>query len=711
MGQAVHDAGSAAASAGGGTARRTVAVIGGGPRGTSVVERLVSRAAAAGGVTGAGLSVLVIDPHEPGPGHVWATSQNRLFLMNTQSFYPTVAPERPASGEAPEPRAGGFAESTGAAGPTGPAVREAGPRAPGLSFEQFRRSGGDGAQLSEVERGELGALGREDFPPRALYGAYLRHVYLRTAALAATVPGLDGPHHVRGTAVVLEPEGERYRIDLDDGRALHADDVVLALGHVPARLTPEQEAAGRAAAERSSAYVAPHVPEDLDPALFPAGQTVLVRGMGLNFFDLMAAVTEGRGGRFEPTGQGPGRCLRYVASGQEPVLVAGSRRGTPYRAKAEVDAFVPRSVHLRHLTHERIAAAARNGAPGRLPGTVDFERHVWPLLHRDVVEHYYRTLADQSPELFAAGSGGFLDDLAAVLDAPAEIGDEVWTARAEDLLRQAAPEADFFDIRRLAFPFSGVAHTSTEGHTAAVSEWLEQDAAGAALGEASPEHVAIGALHAGRLLVKRFVAEGLIDEPAVATQVRGWFEPMVEGLASGPPRLRTEQLAALVRAGVVRILGPEPTYTFDADSGLFRAASAWVETEPETARWMVEAMMPANRVAITASPLLRGVLAAGLGRPHPRVNSDGEPVPGSGLDVTGPDHRLVGEGRRVAEHVHVLGLQLSSVQWGTAIAAEAGAGPQDGGRTLADADAVAATVLERAGVERGEPTEGDWVLP
>lgn len=661
----------------------TVVVIGAGPRGTSVAERIVARAAAAGGVPDPGLTVLLVDPFEPGPGHVWDTSQPRLFLMNTPCFYPTATPS--------------------------------------FSFEDFRRSGGDGADLSDVERAELTSLGREDFPPRALYGAYLRHVHARTVALAATVPGLDGPRHVRGTAVGIERSGERYRLDLDDGRTLLADDVVLAIGHVPARLTPEQEAAGRAAAERSSAYVAPHVPVDLDTTAFPAGRTVLVRGMGLNFFDLMAAVTEGRGGRYEPTGDGPGRALRYVPSGDEPVLVTGSRRGTPYRAKAAVDAFVPRCVRLRHLTYERIVAVARTGAPGRTPGTVDFERHVWPLLQRDVVEHYYRTLADQAPEFFAAGSGGFLDDLTAILDAPAQVGDEVWTARAKDLLRLAAPEAEFFDIRALGTPFAGVAHTSAEGHQAAVLEWLEDDAAGAARGEASPEHVAIGALHAGRLLVKRFVAEGLIDESAVASQVRGWFEPLVEGLASGPPLQRTEQLAALLRAGLVRVLGPDPTYTFDDETGEFLARSPWVEAEPERARWMVEAMMPANRVAVTASPLLRSVLQSGLGRPHPRLNADGEPVPGSGLDVLGPDHRLVGADGAVAAGVHVIGLQLSSVQWGTAIAAEAGGTPEGGARTLADADAVAARVLGRAGVDTlpaagtveaaGAEPATEWVLP
>ncbi len=670
-------------------APRRVVVIGAGPRGTSAVERIVSRAAAAersaraegGPAAGAGLGgaprvrIDVVDPHEPGPGHVWATDQSRLFLMNTPSFYPTASP--------------------------------------GFSFEDFRAAGGGEAELSEEEAAELEALGRNEFPPRALYGAYLRELWRRVVALAAATPSVDGPHHHARSAVAVDPEVTGgYRVVLDDGTVLHADEVVLALGHVPARLSPEQEAVGRASAGLGAGYLPPHVPADVDHSVFPAGEAVLVRGMGLNFFDLMIALSVGRGGRFESTGEPAGRALRYVPSGEEPVLVAGARRGAPYRAKSVGDSFVPHGVNLRHLSYERVVAAAGHGVAGRVRGTVDFDRHVWPLLQRDVVEHYYRALAQAEPHLFGGGPDGFLEELAQILDAPADIGDEVWTIRVRDLLREAAPEAEFFDIRSLARPFAGVGHTSAEGHAQAVIELLEADAAGAARGEADPEHLAIGALHAGRLLAKRLVAEGIVDERSVAVQVRGWFEPLVEGLASGPPLERIEQLAALARAGLVKIVGPEPAYDFDDERGVFAVSSPWVQAPPIEARWMVEAMMPANRVAVTDSALLRGTLASGLGRPRRRVTADGEEVPGSGLDVSGADRRLVGADGSVRENLHVLGLQLSSVQWGTAIAAEAGAGPHAGGLSLADADAVAASILTRAGIETppaaGEAPDAAW---
>ena len=68
-------------------------MIGAGPRGTSVLERLLANWASAGSADT--LHIDVVDPYPAGPGHVWQPGQSRLYLMNTQSFYPTVVPEDP----------------------------------------------------------------------------------------------------------------------------------------------------------------------------------------------------------------------------------------------------------------------------------------------------------------------------------------------------------------------------------------------------------------------------------------------------------------------------------------------------------------------------------------------------------------------------------------------------------------------------------------
>ena len=74
-------------------------------------------------------------------------------------------------------------------------------------------------------------------------------------------------------------------------------------------------------------------------------------------------------------------------------------------------------------------------------------------------------------------------------------------------------------------------------------------------------------------------------------------------------------------------------------------------------------------------------------------------MPTPGLSVTPHPSRAVGPHGSVTEGLYVLGLQLSAVQWGTAIAAEARqkSGPvyRSGQRTLRDADEIARAILGR----------------
>ena len=122
----------------------------------------------------------------------------------------------------------------------------------------------------------------------------------------------------------------RFDVGLADGAVLTVDSVVLALGHLESRLNPEQRELQAAAEEFGLLYLPPAAPADVDWSLVPAVKPVLVRGMGLNFFDAMGQLTEGRGGRFLP---GDGR-------------------------RAQLPSLRPRTAHHRGL-------AARHPVPGQ----------------------------------------------------------------------------------------------------------------------------------------------------------------------------------------------------------------------------------------------------------------------------------------------------------------------------------------------------------
>ena len=109
--------------------------------------------------------------------------------------------------------------------------------------------------------------------------------------------------------------------------------------------------------------------------------------------------------------------------------------------------------------------------------------------------------------------------------------------------------------------------------------------------------------------------------------------------------------------------------------------------------WLVEARMPPNRVDAAAAPLIRQMLADGVAATGTWEDEEGAPRPSTGFDVTARPHRLRSADGAVHERILVLGLQLSGVQWGTAIAAEAGADARDRALFLADADAAARVLL------------------
>ncbi|MDZ5076408.1 FAD/NAD(P)-binding protein [Nesterenkonia sp. HG001] len=649
-----------------------IAVVGAGPRGTSFLERLLAHLDHVPDPVPQ-MRIVVLDPAAHGPGRVWDPEQSPLYLMNTPASYPTAAP-------------------------AGETRHELAASEISLSFARWRRT-------------RLGKLDDADYPTRADYGRYLTELHEDAVALLGARDGVEvEARRVQVTRLHRyddkgqDGEGQDgaarspllgsapgpYRLICDDGAVLAADAVVLALGHVPARLSDSGQHLAEVAGDLGLHYSPPAIPTDVDVDSIPAGETVLVRGMGLNFFDLMIQLSAGRGGRFRHLPENPpGRRLEYHRSGGEPHLVAGARRGAPYRAKTTAAGFVPAGIRLVHFTDEAVEGAERRH------DLLDFAAHLWPLIHRDVLRTYYRTLAAVSPELFPAGPDAFLVAFDELLTDPG-VGEQVLAVQGQHLLHEHAPDVLWFDIRSLGRPFDDLVFDSSDHHRDHMLAYLEDDATTSAAGAASPVKMAIGALHAARMELKALISEGRVSTDSQVAEIEGWFEPLVEGLASGPPLQRIEELAALTRAGVVDFLGPDPVFDVDREARAFTAESPWVATEPVRAHRLVEAMMPANRVQMSCSPLVAGLLEDGLARPKEVVDVSGTARAGKGFDVTETPHRLIDAEGTPLEGVYVLGLQLSSVQWGTAIAAESGGDPRSGARTLADADAAAGSILQSA---------------
>lgn len=615
-----------------------VAVIGAGPRGVSFLERLLAHCERQ--ARQKALTVHLIDPAPHGSGKVWDPEQSPLYLMNTPALFPTAAP------------VGGTQEELPASSVS-------------WSFQDWAEKAGLGCEPSQ-------------FPARRDYGRYLQDL-LQAVIAALRALGVTVTQH-RQEVLALKrapgPESREWSLILDSAEFLGADSVVLAMGHIPAQLDGAATTFAARAEAAGLHYLPPAVPTDVDMGQFPAAENVLIRGMGLNFFDLMIQLTVGRGGTFETVANAePGHRLRYRPSGTEPNLIAGSRRGTPYRSKTTAPGFVPDGIELTHFTSAAVAELLEAREQANEQPQLHFADDLWPLIEADIKDTY--------------------DHYAAIANKKNRTPDGAEVATPQVTEQGTSPSSGSrFDIRAYARPFDGREFNSFAQYQEAMHQWLIADAATSVAGHGSPEKMAANAMHAARLALKPLITAGRMDPISQITQVEGWFESLVEGLTSGPPLQRIEELAALARAGIVQFLGPQPVFEVDAEAQCFTAKSAQVAGEPITAKWLIEAMMPPNRVAQADTPLVHQLFHDGLAQPAAGAR------PGKGFEVTGSPHRLVplsaANPGGVAPSIYVLGLQLSSVQWGAAIAAEAGGDPRSTARTLADAHAAAAEVTRAA---------------
>ncbi|WP_411110646.1 FAD/NAD(P)-binding protein [Streptomyces sp. c-19] len=580
----------------------SIVIVGAGPRGTGVLERLAANLPELYGDRP--LDLHLVDPHPAGPGRIWRTGQSPLLWMNSRAEDVTM-----------------FTDET---------VVLEGPVRPGPTL----------AEWSGIE-------GRA-FPTRPEQGAYLRWAYERARA---SLPGSVTVHEHRTSALrVGGPREGRQRVWLRDAAApLLADLVVLTVGHLDAEPDAEQRTLAGFAARHGLVHLPPDFTADTDLTALPAGEAVLVRGFGLAFVDLMALLTEGRGGRYE----GEGDALVYVPSGREPVLHVGSRRGVPYRAKLGYVLDGERPPLPRFLGPEQTDALLRRTGP------LDFRRDVWPLVDKELGWAHYHRLFAAHPERTALPWSDFEKAYAQASPRGAELA---------ALVAAAVPDpADRLDLDALDHPLDGLRFSSAEALQQGLRDHIDDDLTR----RHDPAHSADAAVFDALLSVY-----GQLLRLGTRLGSDGWWHGFFSYLASGPPGPRLHQLLALSRAGVVRFLGPQVTVEADEERGLFRAGSPAVPGEWTEARALVEARLPDPTLEHTGSPLLRA------------LHEDGARATTEGLLVVDPvDGRILGRDGRPHPRRFALGPHT------TARAGGAFTRPRTGGFAFRQNDVTARAAL------------------
>ncbi|QPK83603.1 FAD/NAD(P)-binding protein [Corynebacterium qintianiae] len=627
----------------------SIALVGMGPRGISVIERIAARLRTA--PTTVPLTLHLIEDAQIGAGRVWDTSQTRTLCMNTLAGAVTLFTEPGATVGAPVLEGPSLFEwiqlLRGEREEISPAKRklfDAHPTAP---------------HVTTTFRDELAITVPESNPSRALYGAYLRWVY--RVALALLPESVRVVEH-NSRAVSLISNGEADTIGLADGSTVEAGATVLSTGWV---------LPGTPALPGDLTHVRANNPLEQDVDALPAGRRVLVRGLGMGFFDLMALSTIDRGGRFVPDAAARSG-LRYMPSGREPRLVVTSGRGYPYLPKSEYRSLPPKP----DLTHLRPAVEATSHTA---QGGVHFGTALWPAIVRDSYSAYYRTLAEVAPQSLRVG----LADILAAIDA-ADVervasSTSIIEAAVEMTRRLSGMTDAPFDLSAWVDPLAGTEDLTVPMLTEHIASRLETDISEAVSAWGSPLKAGLWVVSAARKPSAVAVENGRgaqEDRMGALSQ----FMAFGQMVGSGPPLFRTRELLALVDAGLVEFLGPRPRLTYS--DGAVTAVSG---TRSATAEVLADAFLPGPDVRTTADPLTQSLVRAGRVRPF---------APG-GIATSAPEtdsttRRTVHPDGRVDARLHIAGIPTGA-QWAdTTISPMPGTDPL----FLQETDKIAASLLK-----------------
>ncbi|MCY0949951.1 FAD/NAD(P)-binding protein [Streptomyces sp. H27-S2] len=644
-----------------------LAVIGSGPRGISVLERLAVRttaeAAQTGGVPPRPVRIHLIDATEVGAGRVWRTDQDDWFTMNTVISQVTMYSGDPDGG---------------------PARPGAGP-----SLGQWIEAR---ALLGEEP------LGPDDYAPRVRYGHYLTDVY-RTIARSL-------PDHVelvpvtgRVTALRTGPDGG-HLLSLDTApHLLEADRVVLATGH-PFNAPDDFEREMLDFAERTPGthYLCGDSAADmaLDEETIPAGSAVGIRGLGLSFYDVMLALTVGRGGEFTTGEDGT---LVYRASGREPRITAGSRSGLPIPARGRNQKAPSFSHRALFLTGSALTAArARRSVSGS--GQLDFAEDVLPLLLQEIEHVYYVTHVRTSRGTGAADA--FAREHVAALRAG--------TDRSALLAGAGLSDVPPIDLDALARPFGDTRFASPEEFRGQLLEVMDRDLDAASLGTSDgPLKAALDVLRDIRNVVREAVDYGGLLPESHTGFFHRRFLPVNALLSAGPPMSRVEQLRALIRQGVVEVAGPATRFETDGAAGGFRVGSPQVSGSERIVRTLVDARIPTPDLPRDTSPLTRQLLGEGAVRPYVIDGPQDTAYVTGGLDVTEAPFHVVDAAGEAQRDLYAIGIPTEHTRWFTQVGSS-----RPGVNTLfyRDADAIAADALRPAALaERGMPATESVLVP
>lgn len=512
-----------------------IALIGAGPRNLILTERLMTFA----NQSTTPVTITLFDPFPIG-GRVWSPEQSPYFIANTIASHATLFSDE--SIESPFP---------GLRGPNW--------------YEWLNTVAADFIKEQNYTHQDyflnvIANLTPNTYPSRALMGVYAAWTFEQIIKHAN--PNVHIVHRRLNVTKTLQKDNQ-FELTFSDGTTELMDQVILTPGHLPTEHTPEEQVF----ADSGLTYLPVGHPGEAKLDLLPAKQDVIFRGLGLSFFDYMAALTLGRGGKFDRDTNGR---LVYTPSGHEPHIIAGSRRGELAHARGVNQKPAHVSYVPKIFTSERLTATQ----------PTDFHMF-FRMIKAEMQLVYYQNLLSEQPDVYPGDASAFIEGLIA--------SDNL----EETVVASDLPAEYYYDWARV-YP-----HTVTSDVTV-MNALLTTDIADAELGNAAgPYSGSYEIVKDLRSLIRQYLYAGIFDGTGYAAFL-DLFGPFNNTVAVGPPLERIEELQALIAAGIVTIANPglkvevhDHHYQATDDAG-----NEWI------ADYLVEARLPSTNITKVTNPLM-----------------------------------------------------------------------------------------------------------
>ncbi|HJF37873.1 MAG TPA: FAD/NAD(P)-binding protein [Weissella cibaria] len=613
-----------------------IVLVGAGPRNLSLVERLMAHAKS----TTEPVDITLYDPFPIG-GRVWNPDQDPTFLMNTVTQQLTLFTDPSVPNHA----------STALYGPN--------------FYEWSVTFGKEYVKMHDFKNeayflDELTRINPNRFTSRALFGVYGQWFFEH---LGAHVPANVTLSYERRSVTDVVKQDNQYTVTIDGTDTIIADQVVMALGHVDNSLNDEEQAfADAAAGNANMLYVAPTHPSEAELDAVPAREKVVLRGLGLSFFDYIAKLTISRGGRFARDNNG---VMYYLPSGKEPHMIAGSRKGLPMHARGVNQKVAAEGYQPLFFTSENLDKLAEKSN-----GQVTYDEF-FTLLRKELEYKHYQNTINDFGVTWPFNAAEFMDALAASDDLNE-------TAR-----KYGISEEYIMDWDRILNPVDDV--PAEVEYSDFMMNYLTWDINDANQGNNdAPYAGAFDMLRDVRGIIRHYLDAGYLSSDEYA-KFLSKFNPFNSLISVGPPVLRVEQMRALIEAGVLEVAGPGLAVSVRDDH--------YVATDNRGNTWtvnnLVEARLFPVSLAASTNPLVANLRDRGLLSAAEYTKADGSTYVVGGTRMNKEDLTVIDANDNEVDGLFIWGVPTEGWSWFTTFAPRSGVNDKN----LRDAENIARRIF------------------